>query len=77
MVHFDSKWGIYRMKCTFAIVKLAAELAFCGCYTTTSAPEEVTFLPFWLSKSSFIANSLLLPQRNALEKKHENRLKIG
>ena len=39
MLHFDSKWGIYRMKCIIAIVKLAAELTFCGCYTTTSAPE--------------------------------------
>ena len=39
MLHFDSKWGIHLIKCTIAIVKLATELAFCGCYTTTSAPE--------------------------------------
>ena len=63
------------MKCIIAIVKLAAELAFCGCYTTTSAPEYSRIfrksdisLPFWHSKFSFIANSLLLPHLKALEK---------
>ena len=83
MLHFDSKWGIYRMKCIIAIVKLAAELAFCGCYTTTSLQNILEYSrrgdisPFWHSKFSFIANSLLLPHRKAPEKKHENRLKIG
>ena len=37
----------------------------------------MTFLPFWHSKFSFIANSLLIPHRKAPEIKHENRLEIG
>ena len=87
MLHFESKWGIYRMKCIIAIVKLAAELAFCGCYTTTSAPEySRIFRKRWHFSHSDTRNPVSsqihccfrsAKHRKKTRKSAENRLKIG